>query len=213
MTTPLPIRVVIADDHPLVRAGVAAALSDPEVFLLIGQAKDSKETLELIQKHQPDLLILDLQMDDFRPVELIHSCMQSFGQLRILILSSRSEALDLAPLRDCGIHGFVAKEEGPDCLLQAVRVVMSGQSWFSHRVSRIFQQIREEARISPPPLLSAREREVLQGLVRAKDNQAIADEMQISKNTVRRYITQIFQKLDVKNRMEAVIWVNEKGLP
>lgn len=210
----MPLRVVIADDHPLVRAGVAATLSDPTTFLVVGQAKTNHEALSLVLEHHPDLLILDLQMEDYRPVPLIQACLQSFSELRILILSSRSATKDLAPLQDSGIHGFVAKEEGPDQLLQAVRVVMSGERWFSHLAARTFHLLREEARSSPSPTsLSSREREVLKSLVRAKDNEAIAAELQISKNTVRRYVTQIFQKLGVKNRMEAIVWVNQKGFP
>lgn len=213
MTSDLPVRVVIADDHPLVRAGVAATLNDGEAYLVVGQAKNSRETLELVREHRPHLLIMDLQMEDFQPLALIEECFRQDALIKILILSSRSQPADLAPLQTSGIHGFVVKEEGPDRLLQAVRVVLAGENWFSHRVTERFQQLREQARNSPPPSLSAREKQVLVELVRAKDNQAIAEILQLSKNSVRRYVTQIFQKLGVKNRMEAVVWVNQNGLP
>lgn len=213
MNLKLPVRVLIADDHPLVRAGVAATLCDPEAYLVVGQAKDSRETLAMVREHRPQLLIMDLQMADFRPLALIEECFRQDELLKILILSSRSQPTDLAPLQNCGIHGFVVKEEGPDRLLQAVRVVLAGEQWFSHRVTQSFKELREQSRSSPLPSLSARERQVLVELVRAKDNQGIADALGLSKNSVRRYVTQLFQKLGVKNRMEAVVWVNEKGLP
>lgn len=209
----LPVRVVIADDHPLVRAGVVATLDDPKAFLVVGQAKNTYETLALVREHQPHLLILDLHMEDFRPVALIEACWKAFSELRILILSSYSEAADLEPLCHLDIHGFVAKQESPESLLQAVRVVMSGERWFSHQVTRSLQSLSENARSSPETLLTAREKEVLTALVRAHDNQAIAEQMQICKNTVQRYLTNIFQKLGVKNRIEAIVWMNERTRP
>ena len=211
MNSCLPVRVVVADDHPLVRAGVVATLNDPDAYLVVGQARNNLETLALVREHRPHLLILDLQMDDYRPAAVIEECLQTFSELRILILSSRSDATDLAPLQHLDIHGFVAKQEAPERLLQAVRVVMAGERWFSHQVSRSFHSLREKARNSPENSLTVREKQVLAALVRAKDNQAIAQELDISIHTVRRYVTQIFQKLGVKNRMEAIVWVKENG--
>ncbi|MBN9416947.1 MAG: response regulator transcription factor [Candidatus Eremiobacteraeota bacterium] len=207
-----PVRVLIADDHPLVRAGVAATLNDPEAYQIVGQAKNTAETLAMVLEHRPHLLILDLQMEDFRPASLIQQCLEFDALLKVLILSSRSNPDDLAPLQHLGIHGFLVKEEGPDCLLQAVRVVLSGQQWFSQQVSQNLKIMREENRNSALPAFSTREMQVVRELVRGKDNQAIADALQLSKNSIRRYVTQIFQKLDVKNRMEAVVRLNERGI-
>ena len=212
MNTHQPVRVLIADDHPLVRAGVAATLNDSDAYQIVGQAKNTAEALAMVLEHRPHLLILDLQMEDFRPAALIQQCLEFDALLKVLILSSRSLPTDLAPLQNLGIHGFIVKEEGPDCLLQAVRVVLSGEQWFSQQVSQNLKVMRDETRTSALPAFSAREMQVIRELVRGKDNQSIADALQLSKNSIRRYVTQIFQKLDVKNRMEAVVRLNERGI-
>lgn len=213
MTDKAPSRIVIADDHPLIRAGVAATLRDSEVYEVVGQAKNSHETLMLVSEQRPHLLVMDLGMEDYRPLNLIQECLLRHPSLKILVLSSRVQTTDLTALETSGIHGFVTKEEGPDSLLQAVRLILEGEQWFSHAVSQAFHRLREQFRHSPPPSLTSRERQVLAELVRAKDNQSIADSLQLSKNSVRRYVTQVFQKLGVKNRMEALVWVRKNGLP
>ena len=204
-----PIHVVIADDHPLVRAGVVATLQPHSEFLVVGEAQNGHQLLQLLKGVRCDLLILDLQMDGPSTDRLIPECQRIQPMVKILILSAHVDSSVLAPLRGLGINGFVVKEEAPDSLLQALRVVNSGSSWFSHSVLQMTLTLSQREREVPYGLLTARETEVLQKMKEAKDNQTIADELNVSKQTVRRYATLIYEKLGVKNRVQAIVYCDQ----
>jgi len=197
--------IVVADDHPLVRAGVVATLGTSADYRIVGQAKDSFETLDLITREKPWLLLLDLQMDGYPSERLIQDCHESHPSLKVLILSAHLDPRYLRPLREARIEGFLLKDEAPDSLLQALRVLDSGATWFSHAVLQQVMSISEAERLQDGPKLTAREQQVFDLMMQAKDNQTIADELKVSKQTVRRYATVIYEKLGVKSRVEAIV--------
>jgi DNA-binding NarL/FixJ family response regulator len=200
------LRILIADDHPLVRAGILSTLHPHPEFRVVGQARDGYEAVRMLQQQSCDLLLLDLKMEGPGVASLIETCRALQPELKIIILSSHVEERYLGPLRELGIEGFVEKAEAPDCLLQALRVVAKGEVWFSHIVMQKTLAISEEERFnSYLQPLTRREEEVLAKIREAKDNQTIADELRLSKQTVRRYATLIYQKLGVKNRVEAIV--------
>lgn len=201
-----PIKVVIADDHPLVRAGVLATLEPYPEFSVIGLAMSGHGVLSLLQEQSCDLLLTDLEMEGPGITRLIQGCHALQPDLKILILSSHVEEDYLAPLKGLGISGYVLKDEPPECLLQALRVVASGSVWFSHEILQKTLQLSEDARLDlPAQRLTPREKQVLEKIRQAKDNQTIANELNLSKQTVRRYATLIYEKLGVKNRVEAIV--------
>lgn len=196
--------IVVADDHPLVRAGILATLEREEQFQVIGEAADGNQVLELLRKHTVQLLILDLKMGETDPGELILLCREGQPVLKVLVCSAYTEENLLSRLRQAGVQGFVLKEEAPASLLQAVRVILSGRTWYSHKVRHKFTPS-----VRPKPLiLTARETEVLQAVCQGKDNQAVAEQLGIAKATVRRNLTAIYAKLGVKNRIEAALWMS-----
>ena len=201
-----PLRVLIADDHPLVRAGVVCTLAPFEEFAVVGEARNGFELLELVHECRCELLIMDLDMAGPGPANLIQECQRLQPEIKIMILSSHVEDKYLLPLKGLGIDGYVVKEEAPDCLLQAIRVVASGSVWFSHAVLQKTMEMNEGERVSARALkLTKREAQVLGKIREAKDNQTIADELGLSKQTIRRYATLIYEKLGVKNRVEAIV--------
>ncbi|MCW5872438.1 MAG: response regulator transcription factor [Candidatus Eremiobacteraeota bacterium] len=200
------LQVLIADDHPLVRAGVISTLEPFEEFEIAGQACNGDELLQKVQEVPCDLLILDLEMEGPGPSQLIRACHDLQPQMQVLVLSSHVDEKYLAPLKGLELAGYVVKSEAPDCLLQAIRVVAAGSVWFSHSVLQKTMKLSEEERLGGPlQKLTAREAQVLEKIREAKDNQTIADELKLSKQTVRRYATLIYEKLGVKNRVEAIV--------
>ena len=197
--------IVIADDHPMIRAGVKATFQDKLDYQVIGEAANGAQVLTQVRTHRPDMLILDLEMDGEPPDRLIPECRKLCPQLRILILSSHTDAKYLTPLRALGIDGFVLKSEGPDSLLPAVRVVWAGATWFSHDVLAQELAISREERSNPRSRLTHREQQILDLMTVGKDNATIAEELSLSKQTVRRYATIIYEKLGVKNRIQAIV--------
>lgn len=200
------VPILVADDHPLVRAGIVATLKRDGRFQVVAEAGDGDEVLELLKQHHPQLLLLDLKMRTTDPASLILECRRIRPELKVLVFSAYSGFSYLVPLREAGVQGFVLKEEGPASLLQAIRVVLSGTTWYSQGVREKMTKIIREK----PVHLTPREREVLVALSQGKDNQTVAELLNISKETVRRNLTSIYSKLGVKNRVEAMLWLSEK---
>jgi two-component system invasion response regulator UvrY len=208
MDSPSTIRVVIADDHPLVRVGVTATLKAFPEYQVVAQAQTGQEALEMVRSHRPDLLILDLGLGESQPARFLEQCAREHEPMKVLLLSGRCGPDDVLILDEFRVDGFVSKQEGPEHLLQAVRVVLNGESWFSHQVLQSLRKLREMRSQAPESPLTEREGQVLRAMMQAKDDLDIAQELLISRHTVRRYVTRIFQKLQVKNRMEAIVWAS-----
>lgn len=200
-------RILLVDDHPLVRTGVCDALQTCPDFEVVGEAGCGEGLLRLLARHTVHIVLLDLKMPGSNAPELIRESRALQPHLKFLILSAYLSSSYLTPLREVGIQGFVVKDEAPASLLQALRVVAEGGSWYSPSVSRKFLGLSRQEQRTGLDDLTGREAEVLKALIQALDNQAIADQMKISKETVRRYITAIYSKLGVKNRIEAVLWM------
>ena len=197
--------IVVADDHPLVRAGVRAALSQEERYQVIGEACRRYEAFELVQTLQPDLLILDLVMDVSPTSEWLRQCQSVCPHLKILILSSHTDARYIVTLRTDPVAGFVLKDEASECLVQAVRALESGSTWYSQRVTGLILQYAEDQRRKHHYRLTPREQQVFELMVQGKDNAGIARELAVSIHTVRRCATLIYQKAGFRSRVEAVL--------
>lgn len=189
----------------MVRVGVRQTLERDEQFQVVGEVSDGKSLLTTIAGLEPDVLLLDLEMPHGPAEHLIsrvHSCSPV---TRIIILSSHTEPRYLQPLVDLDISGFIIKEEPPERLLQAVRVVHEGETWFSHAVSQAFSGMVKADRANSMSKLTAREQQIFDLMQKALDNATIAEELHLSKQTVRRYATVIYEKLGVKNRIQAIV--------
>lgn len=205
------MKIVIADDHPLVLSGVRSALEMEGKHQLLGEASSADGALELVAALKPDLLLLDLEMPGPPVDELVRRAQRSHPKLKVLILSAHDRPEYLRPLKRLRISGFVLKDEAPESLLQALRVIAEGSHWWSRTIAaRLHSLAREEGETIPE--LTPREREILEHILLGKHNYTIAEELGLAEQTVRRYASVIYQKIGVSNRLETVIWAQRAGL-
>lgn len=204
------LRLLVADDHPATRAGTVAHLSAAPDIEIVGQAADAAETLRLAQALQPDLILSDARMPGLRPAKLVHRLRAVCPQAQVLVLSAyREPALVLGVLR-AGAAGYLLKEENLDTVVTAVRGVARGEVWLSPHIARL---MTHQAATSDEVLsLTAREREVLQLLVRGRNSFEIGQTLGIAERTVRYHLGNVYGKLGVKSRAEAIALALGRGL-
>lgn len=199
------MKVLIADDHPLVRWGVRETLGRHDAVEVVGEAQDTQETLALVQRYKPDLLILDLEMPGCAAEEVARQACEVHPPLKLLILSAHNDDKFLRALRSVKLSGYLLKDEAPENLLQAVRTISQGASWFSQAVAHKLLTLNQDNEGSVFAQLTPRERGIMACMAEGKDNITIARELCLSEQTVRNYTSLIYQKIGVSSRVEAVL--------
>ena len=205
-----PIRIVLADDHPSLRAGIRARLEKEKDLEVVGEAGTGKEALRLVMERKPLVLVLDMQMPDLSGVEVARRLKEAGAPVRLLALSAHDNAEYVEEVLHSGASGYLLKQEPLETIVSAVRGVANGEEgWLSRELVAILLKHRESrdgVDDDPAGALSEREREVLLHLAKGKTNQQIADELFISESTVKKHVNNIYFKLDVSTRAEAVAW-------
>lgn len=205
------IRVLLADDHPAFRAGVRFILGGTNELLVVGEAADGSETLRLCRELNPDVLILDLKMPG-PPADEIIGCVQvDCPETKILILSGFVDEAQLQELAALGIAGYVLKGEEIETLVEAIRTVAGGGRWFSQAIVGKLIPPKAEG-LEGLSALTEREWQVLELMARGLDNARIAEEFSLAKQTVHNYASQIYDKLGVNTRAEAIVLARKHGL-
>jgi two-component system, NarL family, response regulator LiaR len=205
------IRVVIVDDHQLLRVGLRSVLEKMPDIEVVGEAADGNEAKALTLQLHPDVLLLDLVIPGTRPSEVEAWVRKNSPQTTTLILTGHARDAYLATMLEAGVAGFLSKSEPPEKLVEAIRRAALGQVMFSQ--DQELRAARWMARVGNRwHALTERERQVLEWMVQGVDNEAIADFMGIAVNTVRNHMRQIFKKLNVKSRNEAIAFVLRHGL-
>lgn len=211
------MKVLIADDHPLVRSGIKATLtgsnsSGPQgqEIEIVGEAATAAEATELIRKHLPDLITLDLQMPGMVADQFATQVRELHPKLKILVLTAHEDLATVKKLQKVRISGYMLKDEAPENLLQAVRSIGQGAVWFSQSVAHKMMGLDEPE--DPFAELSARERQVLERIAQGKDNSVISEELSLAEQTVRNYASMVYDKIGVTSRVEAVVWARERGM-
>jgi len=202
---PAPIRVLIADDHPLIRAGLASTLSAEPDVLLVGEAADGEEVQRLCQEQRPDVLLLDLRMPGPPALETVACLRQCCPGTKVLMLTAYDDEAHVRWLVEAGVAGYLLKDEAPATVVQAIRAVMGGGAWFSQKV------VEKLARAGEWPALTRREQEVLRLVVLGKTDQQIGLELDLAERTVRYYLQKVYEKLGVNTRVEAAVQAVERG--
>lgn len=197
--------ILVADDHPLVRAGIRAALEQTATHEIVGECRGCAEVLQQLLKLSPSLLVLDILMGQDCSLEWLDRYQSACPGLRILTISSLKSSESLSLLDHPTVHGYVLKEEASEHLVQAVRVVASGGTWFSSPIAAELRRMAEARRHKPSYQLSPREQQVFQRIKAAQDNASIAAALGLSVHTVRRNISNIYSKLGVSGRVEAIV--------
>ncbi|WP_411103967.1 response regulator [Streptomyces sp. cmx-4-9] len=213
------IRVLIADDQPLVRRGLALILGPDPEFQVVGEAEDGARAVALARQLRPDVVVMDIRMPVLDGVGATAELARTLPQTRVLALSTFDmDEYVVAALR-AGAYGFLPKDVSPEELIAAVRIVHTGEAAVAPRLlTRLLcAYVRSPARPRPatgaaPADLTPREREIWQLIATGLDNAEIARELDISVSTVKNHITGIFNKLGVRDRAQAVIAAYETGL-
>lgn len=208
VTTPNRVRVLLADDHPLVRSGIRATLLREGNIDVVGEATNGAEVQTLVRDLLPDLLLLDLSMPGPSPLETIAAIRGLSPDTRILVLTAYDDDAYVRSIIKVGVDGYLLKDEATEALVQAITTVVQGGTWFSRVVMQKFVDTRSQ----PDPLdFTPRELELLAGIAQGWDNRRLAAEFALAEQTVRNYISRIYEKLGVRSRAEAVVWARKHG--
>ncbi len=200
--------IVIADDHAVLRESLAALLETQEEFQVVGTAGDGKTALELVQRHHPEVLVLDLFMPGFDGFELLRTLDRAGSRVASIVLTASESQLDYAQAVRLGARGLVQKGDDPQKLFAAIGAVAGGELAFSEEVTQqVLHTMVGESRQSATSMqrLSAREREIAAWVARGLKNRDIAQQLSISENTVKRHLQSIFSKTGAHDRLELAV--------
>ncbi len=208
------IKLMIVDDHTVVRDGLASILERQEDFQVVGQASNGLEAVERVPALQPDVILMDLRMPELDGVEAMRRIHSERPETRFIVLTTYDSDQYIFDAIEAGAKGYLLKDTSREDLFEAVRAVHRGESGIEPGVAarvldRFAQLSREEAQA---PLLSDRELEVLQLMAKGSANKQIAVSLSISDSTVKTHVANIFQKLDVSGRTEAVTHALQIGI-
>lgn len=201
------IRVVLVDDHTVIRAGARRILEDEPDIEVVGEASDGAEALALIDEFAPDVVALDIAMPGMDGVRTCQALQEREHAPRILVLTGQDKEVYVRALRELGVHGYLLKSAGPDELVQAIRSVHAGQTVFSSSIARFL----DEGRVGAEPRLTRKEREILQAIAQGLKNQEIAQEQSITLNTVEFHMRNLFIKLGASSRADALMRAQRLG--
>jgi DNA-binding NarL/FixJ family response regulator len=206
-----PTNVILADDHPVVRAGIRNLLEQAPDIVVIGEASDGKEALRMVEELKPDVLLLDMEMPGISGAEVAHELMASGSTVHILALSAHDDKEYIQELLANGASGYLVKEEVPNAIVEAVRGVSRGErGWLSRRIAAKMSAWMQEGEQDRKGL-TTREVEVLQAVVAGKTNQEIGLALGISEKTVEKHLEGVFSKLQVASRVEAAVRAVREG--
>jgi two-component system, NarL family, response regulator LiaR len=208
------IRILITDDHVVVRQGLAAMLTPRHGMEVVGEAANGREAIRLEKELNPDVIIMDLVMPEMDGLEASIAIREQNPDARILVLTSFTEDEQAAAIMAAGAYGYLLKESGADELLQAVRSVHSGHMVLSPKVLQSMSGTSKDKKSEQDSSsdLTPRELEVLQGIVDGQTNREIALHLGISATTVRSHVSTILAKLNVTNRTQAAMIARENKL-
>jgi DNA-binding NarL/FixJ family response regulator len=210
-----PLRLLIAEDHPLFRKGLRALLATVPDFALVGEAETGREAVALALALQPDVVLMDLQMPDGSGIEATREILAAAPATGILVVTLFEDDDSVFAALRAGARGYVLKDADEEELIGAIRAVAAGQAIFGPAVAGRVLAFFAAPRREPPPLfptLTEREREVLGLLAQGKNNAAIAQTLFLSTKTVANHASNIFAKLQVADRAEAIVRAREAGL-
>jgi two-component system, NarL family, nitrate/nitrite response regulator NarL len=218
------IRIVVADDHPIFRDGLCKLLALEEDFEVVAQASDGREVLDVLQQHEPDILLLDLKMPGLDGLATLQRLQAARNRTRVIVLTASDDKNEFVQAMKLGTSGIVLKQTATELLIKSIRKVHAGEIWLdSHTTAAVIRQFvaAEETPIpqmSAPPRdrerspLSQREREIVALVAQGFKNKEMAEKMFISEQTVKNHLHNIFDKLGVSDRLELALYAIHNNL-
>jgi len=217
------VRIVIADDHPIVRDGLKKLLLLEDDFEVVGEAGDGREVLSKVQEVDPDVLLLDLRMPNLDGLAALQALQQTNKRTRVIVLTASEDKNEFVQAMKLGCSGIVLKQTAPELIVKSIRKVNSGEIWLdSHTTAAVMRQFSTnldgsssqgsngKGRERSP--LSTREREIVALVAQGYKNKEMAEKMFISEQTVKNHLHNIFDKLGVSDRLELALYAIHKGL-
>ena len=204
------IRVLLADDHAVVRSGLSQLLATVEDMEVVGAASDGAEAVTLALAQRPDVTLMDLSMPVMDGIEAITRVRAQDPEARIVVLTSFSDRERILDALDAGAIGYLLKDAEPEELIRGVRAAAAGDAPLAPKAASAVLTARTEQR--PAAELTPREREVLAALARGKANKQIARELGISEKTVKAHLTRVFEAIGVTDRTAAALWAQRHGV-
>ncbi|GHC61429.1 response regulator [Neogemmobacter tilapiae] len=206
----MTLRVVIADDHPIYREGVARSLSEDAGIQVVGQGQDADQAVELAERQQPDLILLDISMPGGGGISALSRIMALPKPPRVAMLTASEEDDDVMQALKAGAQGYILKGVGARELISLVKDIGAGGSYVSPTLAaRILNAMRAPKSTNPLEDLSKREEDILRLVAEGKSNKEVGLTLDLQEKTVKHYMTAILQKLHVRNRTEAALIARE----
>jgi DNA-binding NarL/FixJ family response regulator len=212
----MSVRVVLADDQPLIRSGLRVLIADADDLSVVGEAGTGAEAVRLVREHRPDVVVMDIRMPVMDGIEATRHVTAGPGAPRVLMLTTFDDDEYVYAALRAGASGFLVKDMALDDILGAIRVVAAGDALIAPSVTRRLIEQFVERRPQPPPRpddrITEREREVLTLVGRGRSNGEIAADLHISPATAKAHVARLFTKLDARDRVQLVIIAYEMGL-
>src|SRR5919202_4957914 len=211
-----PTRILIADDHALFREGMRALLGSLDEFEVVGQAASGYEAVSLVAHLEPDVVLMDIQMPDLNGIEATRRINQASPHTGVIVVTMFEDDDSVLAAMRAGARGYVLKGAGQTEILKVIRAVANGEALFGPEIARrlmsFFSAPKPAAPVEAFPELTTREREVLDLIAQGHSNAKIARRLFLSPKTVRNHISNIFTKLQVADRAQAIVRARQAGL-
>jgi DNA-binding NarL/FixJ family response regulator len=207
------VRVLLVDDHAIVREGLRALLEDSSATSIVGEASNGDEAVAMTDRLQPDLVLMDLKMPGLPAADAIRVIRARHPATQILVLTSYAEDKQVQEVISAGALGYVLKDVAKAELVRAMTTVARGEPWLHAEAQRLLvNRMRKPAELDPLELLTDRERSVLKLLAQGKSNRAIARSLQLTEGTVKGYVSNILAKLKLEDRTQAALLAVRHGI-
>jgi len=210
-------RVLIVDDHPLVRGGLRSLLERTGEFAVVGEAADGYEAIELATLHAPDVILLDVAMPRLNGTDAARYILEKLPSAGVIMISMHADESYVLRALKSGARGYLLKASPESDVLSAIRAVASGHAWFSPAITKILveeyvSEMQRRGVEDSYDLLTLREKEILQLLVAGKNNREVSSTLNVSVATIETHRNNVFQKLHVHNLPELILYAVRKGL-
>jgi two-component system, NarL family, response regulator NreC len=212
-----PIRVLVADDHTIIRSGLRLLLERQGGFEVVAEASDGRQAVDLAERERPDVVMLDIGMPNLNGIEATKQIMAKLPQVKVIVLSMHSDETYVLKALRAGARGYLLKDSAESDIMNAIRAVQEGKAYFSPEISRMLvddymRQLQQRGIDDTYELLTAREREILQMLAEGKSNKDIASMLNLSTYTVETHRSHILQKLNLHTLPELILYAVRKGI-
>ncbi len=212
-----PIRILLADDHNLLREGLRLLLERQQGFAVVAEASDGREALRLTEEHRPDVVVMDIAMPVLNGIDATKRIVETCTQTAVIILSMHHDESYVVRALNAGARGYLLKDSLKADLIGAVNAVSQGHSFFSPKIRLLlqedsFRQMADKQKSDTLELLSGREREVLQLAAEGRSNKEIADLLNLSFHTIETHRAHILQKLNLHTVPELILYAVRKGI-